>query len=660
MEKTLTQEQQNLITLKTFFKNKNFENINEILFNDSLYQSLKEKIFDIIKKNYDKRNIHVSFIINNQSYKLKLNSFLVNLILWNPFNYFKKEVTKEFIFDTKKLNNDEIANYMDKIIEYFKYEENYKVVSYVLSKIFQELGYISLEFNLLIANTINLKDKIDLAKRNPKYNELVHTTFDENTLTTNEIETQMKEKTKELYDILSTEDNNFRPYINAKEGINKDQLTQFEISIGPKPDLKGNVYPKIINTNFLRGLRSASDYQIDASGGRKAAIINNTNVKKSGYATRKLSILCIDTLLDYDNEDCGSKNYVKIYIDSDRTLKRFNMRYYNKDGKDYLIDENDTSLIGQTLNLRSPITCCSKHICRKCYGELAKINKDIHVGILGVFILTSQLTQMLLSAKHLLKTNSEKISIPEELEQYLVIEANSIVINPKWENYDKAVIEIDEDDINEIEEASSEDLSSEFDFNQSVNKFKIKYENEEKEFTVEKDLILSSVLKDEIDRGNKKDGIYHINLKDFGYDNPLFYIEVENSELSKHLNDILHLIDKDEYIDKIVTYDNMLQKFIELVNNGNINIMSVHIENIIRELVRDAVDYHVKPDFTKPNPNYKIYRLSASIINSSSIIKSFSFEKLKNQLYQPDTYEKNDSCMFDLLFSKGEENKEVE
>ena len=51
----------------------------------------------------------------------------------------------------------------------------------------------------------------------------------------------------------------------------------------PKPDVRGNVFPKIVNTNFIcGGMQSASDYYIDASGGRKASIINYSQVKVSG------------------------------------------------------------------------------------------------------------------------------------------------------------------------------------------------------------------------------------------------------------------------------------------------------------------------------------------------------------------------------------------
>ena len=111
--------------------------------------------------------------------------------------------------------------------------------------------------------------------------------------------------------------------------------------------------------------------------------------------TRKLSLLCMNTQLNPNNNDCGSTNYVKLNIDSKKTLNRLNGRYAIIDGNEILIKKSNKELIGKDILLRSPITCCGHDgkICRKCYGELSKINDNIHVGVLGTQFLTEQQTQ---------------------------------------------------------------------------------------------------------------------------------------------------------------------------------------------------------------------------------------------------------------------------
>lgn len=65
------------------------------------------------------------------------------------------------------------------------------------------------------------------------------------------------------------------------------------------------------------------------------------------------------------------------------------------------VDEHSEFLIGRKIGLRSPVTCCGKHVCATCYGrELSAVNKDINTGISGTLKLTEPLTQRLLSAKH--------------------------------------------------------------------------------------------------------------------------------------------------------------------------------------------------------------------------------------------------------------------
>ena len=94
-------------------------------------------------------------------------------------------------------------------------------------------------------------------------------------------------------------------------------------------------------------------------------------------------------------------------MNNEKKFKQILGRHY------YEIDENgekvselktvtkDSDLIGKKIGLRSPVTCCGKHVCATCYGrELSAVNKDINTGLTGTLKLTEPLTQRLLSAKH--------------------------------------------------------------------------------------------------------------------------------------------------------------------------------------------------------------------------------------------------------------------
>jgi hypothetical protein len=630
--------------------------INTILKTDGNYNKVFSTYYNKVRENFDVREAKLKVTYDDKEVTMKVSQFLVNLVLWKPFLYFGKRFKEDFIVETKNINADIISTYLDKVITEFLTEENQVELNECISDIIEELGWFSLDFNMIIGNTINLKDWVDLSKRNEKFNELIHRKFDESSMSTDEIETQMRQDTAEMTRILGEEDNVFQDYINAKEGVNKDQMTQFMINVGPKPDLKGNVYPKIVNTNFLiGGLESASDYFIDAAGGRKAAIINFGQVKKAGYTMRKLSLLCMNTLLDYQKKDCGTTNHMNVLVDSEKTLRRLNGRYFINKGKTKRITKESKELVGETIQLRSPITCADKKICRTCYGDLSKINNDIHVGILGIEILTSQLTQMLLSAKHLLKTNSEVINWSEDFQEFFTLDANAVIMNPALDNENRYSIVIEENSINENEEIS-EDIADEMDFNKSINNFKITFKEGGKNKVIkidsEKELFMSPHFEELLKSKAVKDeeGRYTLGFKDLSAEEPLFFIEVENNELAKHLHNILNLIDNKEHLN-VANKEEMLQKFIELLNESGIFLDAVHAENIVRELIRRTDDITKRPDFSGENPPYMMLRVSDAIMNSESIIISFAFEKIKKQLYEPETYRKTAPSFLDKLFN---------
>lgn len=610
------------------------------------YKALFEEKYQELVEDYNKKFEKVTLSFQGRKFNMMTNTLLVHMIFWKPFLYFSNPFSERFIIETKNMNADIIAEYLDLVISEFITDKNQKELNEVISEIREELSWIGLDFNPIIGNTINLYDKIQLAKRNERYNEIIHTKLDEVTMSMDEIENEMKVRTDDLLKILSTEDNCFQDYINSKEGVNRDQLTQLEVVIGPKPTMSGQVFPKIVNTNFLvNGLETPSDYLIDASGGRKASVINFTQVKDSGYMTRKLSLLCMNTLLNPENEDCGSTNYMHLTIDCKKTLNRLNGRFAIINGEEVLIKKSNKDLIGKEIDLRSPVTCCSHDgkVCKKCYGELSKINSNIHVGVLGTQILTEQQTQKMLSAKHLLKTNSEVINWQPEFLEFFNVSSNSIGMNPSLANTQLFTLVFNEKDMNE---------SGDSEFSNSINKFVIKAKGaKDINIETEKELFISDYLEGVLDFNGIKDddGNITISMDKLSDEETFFFIEIENNELSKHLHSIINLIDKKDHMGA-VDKDDLMSTFLNLVNEAGIHIDSVHLENIVREILRDPNNLTKRPDWSTPNPVYEMMRVSDAIMNSDSISTSLSFEKIKKQLYEPETYDKVAKSLLDSLF----------
>ena len=350
---------------------------------------------------------------------------------------------------------------------------------------------------------------------------------------------------------------------------------------------------------------------------------------------RKLTLLCSNVLLSNSVDDCNTENYIEIEVTNEATLKRLCNRFYlnEETNKLWEIKKDDTYLIGKIIQLRSPITCCLKEgVCKKCYGTLP--NEDIHIGTLGVLILTSQLTQTLLSSKHLLKTSSEKIEFDERFLRYFFLESN-IIYNKTSKKLDDASLIINKEDYLENDDDDNN--------KKIIRNLKIRNKNKEINLIVKKDLIISEELEELMD--NKT--IVEIPFKNLN-GIPLFYIIIENDELSKYLNEILSLIDNNKYLEP--TKERMVERINLLLDESKLKINLIHVENIIRELIRDPNNILYRPDFTKKNPDYVLIRMTEAIIKSPSVINSISFEQIKKQLYDVLTYKKKEQSFIDHQF----------
>ena len=158
------------------------------------------------------------------------------------------------------------------------------------------------------------------------------------------------------------------------------------------------------------------------AGTKKSLTTNQKYTKKSGYFTRKLELSNIDHYHDDSIEDCGTKHFVIFSVDSEQKFNQILGRhYYDLDANcekcsdlKTVTEEIKNEILGKKIGLRSPVTCCGKHVCATCYGrELSAVNKDINTGLSGTLKLTEPLTQRLLSAKHLLSTKTDKIEWDE-------------------------------------------------------------------------------------------------------------------------------------------------------------------------------------------------------------------------------------------------------
>lgn len=248
--------------------------IDDMLEDKKVYKTNLEMFYDFVKASIEVReiitkNVSFRFHENEDIHTLQLRHFLTNFMLWEAFMRIEavQYMDEKCIFDCTTLTAKSIKNYIDHniIIPYRKSVSNLQL-NKILHDVLYNLGRISNDFNILLGLSINLETFMDVANKNPRFNEIIRTHIDEDEQPS-DIEKRLDDLMKEEIQILSTEENLIKPILRCGTGIKDKQLCEFSINVGLKPDLSGNTIPMPINGNFLvGGLRNIQNYYLENTG----------------------------------------------------------------------------------------------------------------------------------------------------------------------------------------------------------------------------------------------------------------------------------------------------------------------------------------------------------------------------------------------------------
>ena len=246
------------------------------------YKNFIKEIFTFLRAGFEEKElrecpIYFRFREDSEIRVLEMRHFLTNLIFWEPLITLDscEYLDDSFLVDTTKISSGYIKSYIDNkiIIPYRKKISNRKL-NKIISDLIFNLSRISTDFNPILGLTMNIETFMDVANKNPRFNEIIRTKVDPN-MQPKEIEDYLHKLTKEEIQILMTEENALRPMLRSGTGIKEKQLQEFSINGGLKPDLAGNTVPIPINSNLVvGGLSSVTGYYIDSLGGRKSLIFN--------------------------------------------------------------------------------------------------------------------------------------------------------------------------------------------------------------------------------------------------------------------------------------------------------------------------------------------------------------------------------------------------
>lgn len=642
--------------------------------NTSNWSDYYEGILNLMKDGVELEEVHNFMIdvefVDDGVIQLSVFDMYFNIMMWYIVVRSNQPITGEALFFPKAMTQDAIKDYLDKYIDKIRRVMSPIELNNILDDTLYKFKDIDL-FSMYLSNTINLKDTIDLMSKVKEFDELIHTSVSDSKI--EDVKDDGLKKAEASIEIIEDSekylgyDHSMKNSFMTGEGINKRQYKEFAINIGSKPDGEGGVHPYVIDKSYIMGgLDTIAAQFVDSASSRVAQIQTKKNTGMSGTFARILGINNMDTTLNQDMDYCcNTSNFQLVTIENKKFLSMLDGRYYklDPDGLDYLINaKKDKHLIGHSIYLYSPMTCASAAhghgICRRCYGELAYINRNIRPGKYASEQLSSQLTQKQLSAKHLLETVIEKFNWVAPFDKYFEIDVNSI--SPKEDTHGAYMLI----DMNSIYSYSDDSyIDGIEDQNNTLDKYMIEFtlvdkkgdhysikslEDAEMYLTEEFNTYLTT--KAEI----TEDDQYLVYLKDLVNEDGMmniFFIEILNNDIVKNLKDIERLINKKSSIGEIdYDKDSLLQKLIQLIIKGKLSIQSVHLEVILMNQIRSTRTRLRLPEWEVPGEEYQILTLDQALKDNPSIINSLIYQKLNDALCYPLSFEKTNPSLMDLFF----------
>ncbi len=331
----------------------------EAAINHSLLTPLKDKLIEMGRYT-------PIYIIEETGVLTKKNLSKLTLNFWNLIN------------EINKFYDKEVVNFWDGIHELDKFFLETSAV----------IGYCTPSFDLqdfVVASPEISKFKENLIKEEP------FIAFHQNMV--------LFEKISE--EIGKQPDNILNLVFNSGARLKSVQLLKAASNTGIPTDIYGKAFGENIENSLLDGL-SPIEYFVTGDSARLALAQRQEAIPKGGELQRKFFFTVGILKLDREVSDCGTTKYFDMLVKNKSHLELLNHRWFvnPKTNQEEIIDISDESLVGQTIQIRSPITCqhTNYRICGKCLGD--KHPSSVNLGSLVGAALSEGIIQSVLRAHH--------------------------------------------------------------------------------------------------------------------------------------------------------------------------------------------------------------------------------------------------------------------
>ena len=643
------------------------------------YDVFCEYITNYIMDDYTRANNLVTiYDENNNIMNISLFQLLINLYLLE-FNFmYKVPVTRDWLVDVDKRFFQDYHKHIEeytqtKIYPFIKKKRlnSGEVFSWFLSNLTERLTKLTELFAPISAPTLNLFDIAKFTERDANFRDLLDTTIDE-TKSFATIEKELVEDGKRLKKIILQDGKScLVPFIESG-CLNDQQLQQMFIAVGPRMSSSNIVMNHIMKRSYLNGLQNVGDLIAESEIAAKGLIWKKKYVSVSGYMSRETNLTGMNLSIDYSMEDCGTPHYVNYQVKDKKFLDLViskNMILPN--GKIVEIKPTDTHLIGQTIKLRSIVTCAhpDRHkVCKCCYGNPKEFKSDYMIGGATSTQIENPLSNLVMAVKHHTGTKTKEFDNEELLKLFnnedskLVLkqlkEADKISILFNKEYVEDIVERIENDvDIDDDDDVDTENINSNSVVSSMLTDVTIitkKYDeftNEETETSYDVTLdgvfltlspemmTLQNVKKIELPIDSE---VAILHLEDIKPGTAVFNIKYITAETSRYIKELKNIIERS----KPTWYTNLdepINEFADLINRvGMKNKELVYMEPIIHALTRDPNNIMKRPNFSKKNVDVCVVNLKTAIFKGD-LYSSLIFQELTKVFKDIDSFYKDPS-----------------
>ena len=365
---------------------------------------------------------------------MRMVELLFHLNIWRINVAFNLPINRDCFYNFHPLTKERYNYILNSLFRrYSKIESIDKDdLSIIISYINEYMVHLSIAYSNIAANTFSLYDIFKFEKGNPMFKKLVNTELSDKSSVK---ETELFLDSSKLYyqmPILKDGKNNLLPYIQAKR-FNLTQLVQMFVAVGYRTDIDKNIIPKPISRGFIKGFTKPSEFYAESKVSLIDLINRHKYVPESGYLSQKINLASLDTEIDSNCDDCGTKHLLTIYIGNRGILKVIEGKYMETKKGLVPILLTDEHLIGKEVKIRTMVTCCcpSKYVCKKCVGTKSDRLKGTRIGGLPAPKFMSPIFQITLSTKH--KTESDSIELNSDLlNKFCLIDSNDIYIRSEY------------------------------------------------------------------------------------------------------------------------------------------------------------------------------------------------------------------------------------